>query len=360
MLRSMVAAQAATYDLAIRTADISFSKTELIAGERVRIYARVRNEGTSDVSGYITFYQSDQLIGDSQVVTVRAGGVDEEVWVDFTVPDGAFNIRAEIKGTEPADQNTQNNVAVGAMQFPKKDTDRDGTIDDRDEDDDNDGLTDTEEAALSSDPLKSDTDGDGTNDKLDAFPTDPSRQTVPPPQPTPVPPPPPPSAEILNSKELNTKQISNSNTQITKTAVAVAAVATNTPEPEPPPAVEVTTERTTTPPIASLTVERERWNTFRFTARSRTDQKIAVRWNFGDGVTSNAESVSHRFPGPGDYEVTLEVANEAGELARDSVKISISFYNFGNWRLWGLFALLIAFAVTLVVTSRSLSLVKRG
>lgn len=106
------------------------------------------------------------------------------------------------------------------------------------------------------------------------------------------------------------------------------------------------------PSIASLDVERVHWNEFRFSARARTDQKIAVRWNFGDGVTSNAESVSHRFPGPGDYEVTLEVANEAGELARDSVKISISFYNFGNWRLWGLFALLAAFAGTLVAVQR--------
>lgn len=41
-----------------------------------------------------------------------------------------------------------------------------------DTDDDNDGLTDTEEVALGSNPLKADTDGDGVNDLQDNFPLD--------------------------------------------------------------------------------------------------------------------------------------------------------------------------------------------
>jgi hypothetical protein len=52
------------------------------------------------------------------------------------------------------------------------DTDGDGTIDLYDTDDDDDGLTDTEEAALGTDPLLADTDGDGYDDPDDEFPLD--------------------------------------------------------------------------------------------------------------------------------------------------------------------------------------------
>jgi parallel beta-helix repeat protein len=56
-----------------------------------------------------------------------------------------------------------------------RDTDGDGTFDLQDIDDDNDGLTDTEEAAIGTDPLVVDTDGDGYNDKEDKYPLDPDK-----------------------------------------------------------------------------------------------------------------------------------------------------------------------------------------
>ena len=52
------------------------------------------------------------------------------------------------------------------------DTDGDGTGNNADTDDDNDGLTDAQEVALKTDPLKSDTDGDSVNDGNDEFPKD--------------------------------------------------------------------------------------------------------------------------------------------------------------------------------------------
>ncbi|MEM8524531.1 MAG: hypothetical protein AAGG68_07795 [Bacteroidota bacterium] len=55
------------------------------------------------------------------------------------------------------------------------DTDNDGTPDNIDTDDDNDGFTDTEEAARGTNPLKADSDGDGVNDRRDDFPLDPNR-----------------------------------------------------------------------------------------------------------------------------------------------------------------------------------------
>ena len=44
-----------------------------------------------------------------------------------------------------------------------------------DDDDDGDGLTDAEEETLGTNRLLQDTDGDGVNDKDDAFPLDPAR-----------------------------------------------------------------------------------------------------------------------------------------------------------------------------------------
>ena len=50
------------------------------------------------------------------------------------------------------------------------DTDQDGIGNNADFDDDNDGLSDSEELSLNTNPLKKDSDGDGVNDKEDKFP----------------------------------------------------------------------------------------------------------------------------------------------------------------------------------------------
>lgn len=55
---------------------------------------------------------------------------------------------------------------------PQLDNDSDGHGDACDSDDDNDGISDSDEQANGTDPFKSDTDGDGVNDQDDAFPND--------------------------------------------------------------------------------------------------------------------------------------------------------------------------------------------
>ena len=102
---------AQTVDLQIGVGDISFSHEEpFLAGEQIRIYARAHNAGDTDVSGYISFFQGTVPIGNSQVISVRSDGAVEEVYVDYVVPSGTFNIRAEIKGTSPEDQNPDNKI----------------------------------------------------------------------------------------------------------------------------------------------------------------------------------------------------------------------------------------------------------
>jgi len=160
---------AADYDLSVQSSDISFSENLLIAGSTVRIYATVHNVGTQDMRGYITFFQGNAVVDDSQVLAIRPGN-SADAWVDFTVPSSEFNILARIQGTSPADQNSDNDQALTALIRPDIDTDGDGIANAIDPDDDNDGLTDIQEKTKGTDPLLSDTDGDGSSDKVDIFP----------------------------------------------------------------------------------------------------------------------------------------------------------------------------------------------
>jgi len=71
------------------------------------MYATIYNHGNEDVSGHVTFYQGDVLLGDSQTVSVKASSLADEVYINFTVPSGSFNIRAEINNQVPIDENPQ-------------------------------------------------------------------------------------------------------------------------------------------------------------------------------------------------------------------------------------------------------------
>jgi hypothetical protein len=189
------------YDLGITSANISWIPPRLVVGQKIRIYASVENIGKRDTTGYISFYQGTVLIGDSQPVSLRAGGFVDEVFVDFVVPPGTFNIRADLRGQTPRDDNPQNDVAITKLLTPEYDTDADGIPDSEDncpkianpdqkdadgdklgdlcdDDADNDGVSNAEEIKKGADPLKTDTDSDGFNDKEDAFPLDPLKHAV--------------------------------------------------------------------------------------------------------------------------------------------------------------------------------------
>lgn len=353
-------AESFEYDLGIRTADVFFSKPSdsLLAGEGVRIYGRIHNEGTKDVSGFLSFFQSNQLIGDSQVVSVRSGGEDEEVWVDFTVPVTAFNIRAEIRGTDPQDQNPANDTAVSSMFNPNKDSDQDTIIDPEDNcpqisngdqlDTDSDGQGDACDA---------DDDGDGVPDGQDLYPTDPTRSVAPPPPPpppAPASPEPPPPGDQPSAEQPSASTEPETPPAAGAPPASEPAASTGT---EQAPEVGETTTHITVPAIASAVYRRRAWNTYEFEAKSLEGVgDITVMWRFGDGATSAERKIAHRYRRPGKYQVTLEVTDTSGTVARDEVKLTISFFNPENPLLWlvvgGIVVLGIAGIVTMKVMEK--------
>lgn len=115
-------AYAAGADVAIDPGGISFSTSTFYVGDTIRVYARIRNLGDEDVTAEVYFYHTSEMIGRGQPISMRADGAPEEVFVDFVVPDGEFNIRAVVRGDDVVD----NNEAVTALYTPIADDDRDG------------------------------------------------------------------------------------------------------------------------------------------------------------------------------------------------------------------------------------------
>jgi hypothetical protein len=61
---------------------------------------------------------------------------------------------------------------------------------------------------------------------------------------------------------------------------------------------------------------------------------MRYEWDFGDGMNDNQEKVTHVFAKSGEYSVKLKVIDLTGQTAEDEVKITVGFFNFGNWQLW--------------------------
>ncbi|MFH1089542.1 MAG: PKD domain-containing protein [Candidatus Uhrbacteria bacterium] len=334
-------------DLSVIQEGIQFSKDTLISGDSLRIYATVTNVGDTDVSGYVSFYQGSLPIGDSQVISVRVGGVPEEVFVDFVVPSGAFNIRAEIRGTDPQDVNSSNNLAITQLFTPIQDDDRDGIENDTDncpsvensdqvdtdldglgdvcdDDDDGDGVTDAVEREIGTDPKKTDTDADGLLDNVDPHPITPESQIkveVPAPA---IPP------SVVSSNE-STSSNSSVSENVDNNENGEAAVGSDL-VPEPISANDETANESkfSLSPNAVFTYQKETWNTYNFEAQLPSSNGYRVSWDFGDGTTSNYEKIEHVYKQTGNYTVNISVEGSDGKIYEDSVTVHVSFFSLQN------------------------------
>lgn len=317
----------AAADLEITNNSIRFSKETLIAGDEVRVYAKVRNRGDVDASGYVFFYSGLKPIGPSQIVSIPAGGTADEVWVDFVIPYSNFNISAELKGVEPEDTNSQNNSGLTYYYTPVVDDDRDG-------------IDDSIDNCESANADQSDQDGDGIGDACDedfAVEEEPEPEPEVEEQVQPL--------QAVQQEEQEERVTASEPTIIQKllTKEEKSQVEDIAEELD-----QVELDKRFADGVLSLSVNANfllskiDWSTFEFIALDSGIGDSTYAWDFGDGATSNQERIAHTFPKPGKYTVTLTVTGEDGTTVQDTEEISISFFHFAN-------PFLIAVIVALIV-----------
>ncbi|MBU0531794.1 MAG: PKD domain-containing protein [Candidatus Uhrbacteria bacterium] len=363
VLAPMAVLAAPGADLAIQSSGIFFSKEALIVGDNVRIYAQIQNVGDIDISGYVSFYQGNIPIGDSQVVSVRAGGTLDEVYVDYIVPSGSFNIRAVIKGTDPQDENPANDEAITMLFTPIHDDDRDGIEDENDncpdttnvdqldsdgdglgdacdDDDDNDSITDDVEREIGTNPIDIDSDDDGIGDAEDKYPTDPENVS--------------PSAPVTDSEAVAEEE-SETTEEPVEDKSEVESLTSEDEQPED----DAERSQLVISPNAVFGYEKVNWNTYQFQAQGPADLSYKFEWDFGDGVTSTRAEVEHSFQGAGEYVVTLRVTDPTGRISHDAATINITFFDLSNWTVQMLVGLLLIVLILAIAVYVRLTMTDR-
>jgi hypothetical protein len=340
-----------TVDLGMSPQDVSLSKesNNLIAGERIRVSTTVFNRGNTDATGTVLFLIGGRMVGQAGI-SLRPGGVYDKFFIDIVVPQNDFNIAIRVANVQPEDTNLANNEILSPMFHVQQDNDNDGIGDDIDTDDDNDGLPDDYEIQTGTDPKKWDTDGDGVNDKDDAFPLDPKKRkkdepVVSKPQaqlpketlkPTPV-------AETAiagtnNQTPTNKNQDKNSNTSPIVAGETIPATNKN---------IELVEAFYSSPEVALLKevkikARQVNWNTYAFgfstNIKDLDTDKLEYSWSF-DG-TSETTGVYHTFRGLGKHNVNLKVRGPWDNYLYDNTDVYVTFWSPYNYWLW-LFALLL-------------------
>lgn len=134
-----------------------YSKENIFAGEKVRVYIAIRNNTESDLKGIVEFFDGDKKL-ERQNVQALSGRIIES-WTDWTPSYGSHSLKATLTRTElsTVGSSTAEVVVVSALAedtlFVDYDTDKDSAGDEKDSDDDGDGKSDTDEKAAGTDPL---------------------------------------------------------------------------------------------------------------------------------------------------------------------------------------------------------------
>ncbi len=216
--------QSASAGTGFVSSNIWLSNNDALEGSVVKIYSVIVNDDPRDFTGEVVFYDSDKSIsspisfslsGDtSKVISIEwktiygnhkfkaviqnasfsdtdgkkvvvasslISQITNNVFVDVdTDKDGLADQKEVAAGTDPKKADSDGDGEKDGVDpkptdskvFSGPDLDKDGVSDAVDSDIDNDGLYNWEEDKLGTDPRKYDTDGDGYNDKDDAFPLD--------------------------------------------------------------------------------------------------------------------------------------------------------------------------------------------
>lgn len=178
--------------------DIVFRPSALIKDQLTHVYVSITSLCNEDTEGSVVFMVDGESIG-TKAFSLRANGKPEEVWITWTPHDYAKHMFGVMIRS---DQAVLTDTITREI-FVDRDTDQDGTPDQRDADNDNDGVLDVDEIKQKTDPWRPDTDGDGVDDKTDVFPIDMKRSTLETASSTPLPKPNNGVAVIVPSGHIN-------------------------------------------------------------------------------------------------------------------------------------------------------------
>lgn len=332
--------------------DMSFSTDTFIVGDTVRVYVSLRNTGDTDIRGNVAFYIGTEQVGGLYEISIPKDGQKEEVFTDFVVPTGDFNVRVEISNISPADTNTANNEILSGIitvvqdidgdgvpdpsdncvtraNVDQRDTDHDGIGNVCDDDIDGDGWSNDKETQMKTDPLSPDTDGDGIVDPLDPTPLG-EPLVVPKPvekKTEPVVP-----ATVTTVPESSPEQVSVSETSASETSIDETQVAMEASDEARD--IEETTEiveEVQSSENALFTFEEVRWGTYAFrVVGPSVNDGARYAWDFGDGITSSRREVTHYYGASGRFEVKLSVTDPDAKIRTDSAEVLIPFFDFAN------------------------------
>lgn len=160
-----ITALAYSGDISISGQNIRFSTGNFLEGQTIRIYASVTNNSGKDLLGTARFFANDSQIGGDQAVSIFAGKTDD-VFIDWSPGFGSHKIAVKIYPWEPEIDDPSNNWVVTEI-YAIQDTDHDGIPNETDEDDDGDGVSDTDDEYPLNYKEQYDTDGDGIGDNAD-------------------------------------------------------------------------------------------------------------------------------------------------------------------------------------------------
>ena len=131
-----------------------------VANKPTRIYVALRNNTAHDLTGTVRFTDNGTRIGVSSVSALPGRLV--EAWVDWTPSYGEHvisasltNVQVHTVGETPETATVENTIAEDTV-FVDYDTDADSIPNEKDTDDDNDAVSDTDEKTLGTNPLKVD------------------------------------------------------------------------------------------------------------------------------------------------------------------------------------------------------------
>lgn len=160
------AALAVSGDLAIYDSDVSFTSSQILEGNPVRIRSQIMNNSSYDLLGSVRFSTDKGAIGPDQPISALAGKSDD-VFIDWTPATyGLHNITVQVIPWDASKDDASNNV-VKKQVYVEQDTDHDGLKNTIDTDIDGDGVANEEDLYPNDSKENKDTDGDGIGNNAD-------------------------------------------------------------------------------------------------------------------------------------------------------------------------------------------------